>query len=200
MITKTLTGFMREEAERQKEADQSGANDYNNSNPAITNDDEAVHHGGYSEEFASGNGYENDANQAQYEQENEGGGLPARLPTESMNRPASVEPEQQYENQEYAANPNDEYEYEYYEEQVPAQQPPHSEQDQEQEQQQEQEQEQQQEQEQEQEQEQQAQATEAENALEAEFAALDQEMAEQYYYIEDGAKYGHFNGRCYREI
>lgn len=92
MITKSMTGFLREETKRQKEAIQKGLIDHNGHHDTNQSDPNMVHHGGYSEEYVSGSGaveyiepqVEGDPD------DNLSNGLPARLPTEIMNRPPSV--------------------------------------------------------------------------------------------------------------
>eukprot|EP01084_Bolivina_argentea_P086025 155500_1 len=163
VIKKTLTGFMREEIKRQVEDGQSGKKLKLDSQGNIIKEDTAVNHG-YTEEYDEYNG--------QNEQNNDTGGLPARLPTEIMNEPDEQNNEYEQDEQpqdEYIANPTDEtYENnQTYENNNENDNENDNGND---------------------------NGNDNVNTLEAEYAALDQEMAEQYYYINsDGYKTGPFS-------
>lgn len=90
----SLTGFMRTEVKRLKEQNQSGANDYS-SQGTIIQEDEAVNHG-YSEEVMSGSGQQLQPQTNDDDDIGSGGGLPMRLPTEIMNSPPPEITENEY--------------------------------------------------------------------------------------------------------
>jgi len=150
-----------------KEQNQGGGQNYN-SQGTIISEDQEVNHGGY-EEYESGAGAGAGAGAEA------GGGLPARLPTEMMDVPADESPNPTDEEQEQPQADQQQYEAAQQAEEYG--------------------------QEQEQEQDQQVliepekqQQEEIGTSLTAEFAALDQEMAEQFYYINnDGRKCGPFS-------